>query len=667
MKKAYKRNAGRGENHITCNRKGIDISNICDRRIVKGLGYYKTKQVNDLRELVKGTLDSDSKNIGFKFKDKNGQIMGKTYEEFNEEIDSLGTALVSLGLKDAHISIISENRYEWGVCYYSITNGTGTAVPMDKYLPEREVENLIERGKVDAIFYSLPFHEIMVKISNKNNRIKYFICIDEILDKETGSPEPIKVNSTLQKYKFITMSSLIKKGRDLLRSGNRDFIDATINPKKMSILLFTSGTTSISKGVMLSHSNIVSNVLSIAETIKTYPTDVHLSILPLHHTFENTVGLSFMIYSKVCIAYCEGIRHIGENIQEYKVTLLVVVPAILEAMYRRVEAGIKASGKTRAVAVLGWISQALFTLGIDVRRKLFKSILEKLGPGLRLAVSGAAPLNPDVVRKFQKMGLRLLQGYGLTETSPVVAANNDFINIPGSIGHPLSEVEVTIDKPDENGMGEIFTRGKNVMLGYYEDPVATKESIDEEGWFKTGDLGTIDKKGIIRITGRAKSMIVLTNGKKAFPEEYEVLLDGIPGVKESFVWGNKAEDGDIQVCAKLVIDPEGLINSEELTGHGVQPKTNNETSGKLNGEDLEKFSEKEIKEYFAAKIKEINKTIPAYKTIRYFIMTYEDLEKTTTLKIKRSVEYEKTIGTLNNMGLEIRKLNGILIDRIRKP
>lgn len=657
--------------------KGIDISVKDGRRVVTGLGYYKTREISDLRELVKGTTESKGDIVGFKSKDRDGRIIGKTYKEFDMEVDGLGTALISLGLKDTHISIISENRYEWGVCYFSIINGTGVAVPMDKYLPEKEVENLIERGRVEAIFYSAVFHDMMVKISKKNQSIKYYICMDDIqnksdkpdksnklgksdnpdkLGKSDNSDNPDKPDipdlsnmagewgKVEHHSKFITMSSLIKKGRELIENGDHSFIDAPIDPRKMSILLFTSGTTSISKGVMLCHANIVCNVLSIAATIKIYPIDVYLSLLPLHHTFENTVGLMFMIYNGVCIAYCEGIRHIAQNIHEYGVTLLVTVPAILEAIYRRVQEGIRASGKEKLVTVIGWVSAALYSIGIDLRRKLFKSVLSKLGPGLRLAVSGAAPLDPEVVIKFQRMGLRLVQGYGLTETSPVVAANNDFINVPGSIGHPLAGVEVAIDMPDEDGMGEIITRGGNVMLGYYENPVATDEAIDTDGWFKTGDLGTIDKRGIIRITGRAKSMIVLTNGKKAFPEEYEVLLNNIPGVKESFVWGNKAPDGDIQVCAKLVIDMEKFtITDNQVLANSQMP------------------SEKELAELFSTAIKEINNTIPKYKIIRYFIMTFDDLVKTTTLKIKRPIEYEKIMGVLNKAGLDMRKANGKLI------
>lgn len=300
--------------------------------------------------------------------------------------------------------------------------------------------------------------------------------------------------------------------------------------------------------------------------------------------------------------------------------------------------GIKKSGKEKQVAVLAKISKGLNSIKIDLRRKFFKRILEQLGPGLRLAVSGAAPIDKEIIEGFDMLGLKVIQGYGLTETSPVVAANNDFYNKAGTVGQPLYGIEVAIYNPDENGMGEIITRGRNVMMGYYHDEVGTKEAIDEEGWFHTGDLGYIDDEGFITITGRAKSMIVLTNGKKAFPEEYEILLNNIEGIKESFVWGNEAPDGDIQVCAKLILN-EAVLKDK----YGRLP------------------SESELADIMQQEIRRINKDIPQYKIIRYFIMSYDELIKTTTLKIKRPIEHKKVIEVLDQAGLNMRKANGKLL------
>jgi len=287
------------------------------------------------------------------------------------------------------------------------------------------------------------------------------------------------------------------------------------------------------------------------------------------------------------------------------------------------------------------VSEALRFVKIDLRRKLFKSIFDQLGPKLRLGICGAAPLNPEIIKGFDKFGLRILEGYGLTETSPPVSGNNDFVNKPGTVGYPIAGVEVAIDSPDENGAGEIITRGESVMLGYYENPEATAEVIDKDGWFRTGDVGIIDESGTMKITGRVKSMIVLSNGKKAFPEEYEELLKNLPAVKESFVWGNQSSNGEVQVCAKLVIDKEKL---QQETGHIP--------------------SEEELALHYDAAIREINKTMPQYKIIRYFVITFEDLVKTTTLKIKRSVEYEKIRTILEKTGLEMRKASGRVIDTL---
>jgi len=608
-------------------KKCVDILSEDGRRIVKGTGCYKTRQVNDLKELIKESANNYGNSPAFKFKDKNKNIVTRSYIDFESDINNLGTALISIGLKGKRIAIIGENRYEWGVAYYSIINGTGIAVPMDKYLPSVEIENLIQRGKVDAIFYSPTYHDTMLDISKKHNRIKHYICMEDI--------------SSLEDDKFLSLPALIKNGQKLINNKDMSFVECTIDRDVMSILLFTSGTTSLAKGVMLSHANIAANVTSITGAIKIYPGDVHLSLLPLHHTFENTIGLAFMVHSGVCVAFSDGIKYVAQNLQEYGVSVLVAVPAILEAMYRKLQSGIKKSGKEKSLNLLINISQILRLVGIDLRKKLFKSIFNKLGPRLRLVISGAAPLDPDVIIGFDKLGLKLLQGYGLTETSPVVSTNNDFVNKPGTIGPPLCDIEVAIDNADENGMGEIIVRGKNVMLGYYEDVDTTKEVLDKKGWFRTGDLGSIDEDGLIKISGRAKSMIVFANGKKAFPEEYEVLLNDLPYVKDSFAWGNKAPDGDIQACAKLVIDIDSLVSDKK----DIPP-------------------DEELASMYKEAIKNINNLLPKYKIIRYFVLTKEDLVKTTTLKIKRPIEYEKITSALSKADIDMRKASGKFIEKL---
>ncbi|MGI6084371.1 MAG: AMP-dependent synthetase/ligase [Acetivibrionales bacterium] len=601
---------------------GYEVMTENGRRIVKGTGYFESVNISDCRELVKRSVKKYGIKIAFRFK-RNGKIIEKTYIDLDHDVDALGTALHDLGLKDGYISVFAENRYEWGVAYYSIINGTGVGVPLDKYLPANEVENLVSRGRVEAIFYSENYHDMMLEFSKKESTLKYYICMDDIdLPKDDS--------------RFILMSSLIKKGAGLVEQGDKRFTDAVIDREKMSVLLFTSGTTMASKGVMLSHKNIASNVASVSALLEVFPTDVHLSLLPLHHTFENTIGLMFMLLSGITISYSEGIKHLVQNIREFKVTILVGVPAIFEAIYGRIMDGIKKQGKDGLIKKVTKISNFLLKMGIDVRRKLFKAVLDKLGPDLRLLVSGAAPINAEILKGFQSFGITFLQGYGLTETSPVISATTFFQNVPGTVGVPVKDVEVTIDNPDENGMGEILVRGTNVMLGYFENPEETDRVMEDEGWFRTGDLGVIDEKGNLKITGRVKSMIVFTNGKKAFPEEYEVLLNIIPGVKESYVWGYKAPDGDIQVCAKLVIDKD-YFDEKGYTKEMI-------------GDELE------------AAIKNINKGIPQYKILRYFVLSYEELVKTTKLSIKRPIETEKIKSYLDKVGVDIRKINKSFID-----
>ncbi len=602
---------------------GVEMTLEKGRRIVRGLGFYNTRPVKNIREIVKNSARTMGSKTGFIYK-KDGNVIRKTYRDLDHDVDFVGTALVDMGFKGKKIAILSENRYEWAVSYFAIVNGTGIGVPLDKYLPRKEVENLIERGGVEAVFYSGAYHDIMVEIADSFPSVGLFVCFD---------PLP---KSTEDKNRFTTFMSLRDKGEALFRSNDRRFADAVIDVNAMSLLLFTSGTTNASKGVMLSHKNIASNVSSVEGILKIYPEDVHLSLLPLHHTFENTIGLLFMVHKGVCIAYSEGIRHIAQNIREFKVSVLVAVPAIFEAIHSKFMEGLEKSGKKPLVDKLISLSNGLDKLHIPARRKLLKSVLDKLGPNLRLMVSGAAPMNPEIMKNFQNFGITFLQGYGLTETSPVISATTEKVNKLGTIGVPVKGVEVTVDKPDENGMGEILARGKNVMLGYYENPDETKDVIDADGWFRTGDLGIIDAQGIIRITGRAKSMIVFTNGKKAFPEEYEQLLNSLSGIKETYVWGNPAPDGDIQVCAKIVLNREVFENQQITDTEKI-------------GEILEKY------------IKDINQSLPKYKIIRYFVFSDEELIKTTKMTIKRPLELEKMKTLIESTGKDMRKLNKSLI------
>lgn len=605
-------------------RKIVEVYEEEGRRVSRGLGCYELRTVSDLKKMVHQSAVSFGHAVAFKYNSANG-VVSKSFVDYEKDINSLGTAFHHAGFRGKRIAIISENRYEWGLCYLAAINGVGVVVPLDKYLPFIEVQQLVNRGKVDIVCFSPAYMDMMMGLAESDAKLR-FVCMSELA-------EAIKFDFA---DRFYSLQDLLKQGETQLAEGERSYIDAQIDVNALAVLLFTSGTTALSKAVMLSQHNLAANISSGTGILKAGPGDVHLSMLPLHHTFENTVGFLFMVHSGITIAYCEGIKHIAKNIHEFGVTILITVPLVLEGMLKKIQENIRKSGKEKLFSMMVRVSGALRRVGIDVRRKLFKKVFEALGPNLRLVVCGAAPLDPNLVIGFDQLGLRVLQGFGLTETSPMVAGTCDLLNIPGTLGVPIANVEVAIDNPDAEGMGEILVRGENVMMGYYEDEASTKECLIAGGWFRTGDLGSIDKKGIVRVTGRVKSMIVLGNGKKAFPEEFEILLNSLPQVKESFVWGYKAANSDVQICAKIVLQDDGRqFSSEERT---------------------------QLKATFDEKIKTINKDLPAYKAIRYYLFTKEELIKTTTLKIKRPIELMKTELWLKDRGLEMRKTSGCMMD-----
>lgn len=566
---------------------------------------HKMPKYQNLKEMLEksGEIYGDKPAYIFKTEEA-GKFREITHKEFREEINQLGTALINMGLKDKRIAVISENRYEWGVAYMATVAGTGVVVPLDKALPGNEIESLILRSEVEAIFYSNKYDHIMKEIKEKgNSKIKFFISMD--LEEQTDG--------------IYAQKELVNQGKKLIEEGNTEFLEAKINNEEMGIMLFTSGTTAMSKAVALSHKNICANLFDIASTIKVDENDVFLSFLPLHHTFECTTGFIYPISKGCKIAFCEGIRHIADNIKEYRITAMVSVPILFENMYKRVMKNIEKKGKLETVKKGIKISQFLLKIGIDIRKKLFHEIHDNLGGRLRLFVAGGAALDPETEKGFNELGVATYQGYGLTESSPVIAAEDDKYRRLGSIGKAFPSLDVKIVEPNEEGVGELVAKGPSIMLGYYNNEEATKETIDEEGWLHTGDLARIDKDGYIFISGRKKFVIVLKNGKNIYPEELETLLNKIEGIKESFVYGKPEEDGDYKICSKIVYDEEIV---QEVFGTAEEEK---------------------IKELIWQEVKKVNKTMPAYKYIREISITKEDLIKTTTQKIKRFEEIKTVL------------------------
>ncbi len=558
----------------------------------------------DLKDMLKQTGEVYGNRPAYIFKD-NGSMKTISHKEFRDEINALGTVLINMGLKDKRIAVISENRYEWELSYLAIAAGVGVVVPLDKALPDNELESLILRSQVEAIFYSSKYDTIMNTLrEKKNTNLKYFISMD--LQENTNG--------------IYSQKALQEKGKKLLEEGNKQYLDAKIDADKMGIMLFTSGTTAMSKAVMLSHKNLVTNVMDIIQRFDLTEEDRFLSFLPLHHVFECTVGFLYPVSIGGSIAFCEGVKHMADNIKEFDITAMISVPAVFDIIYRKVMKTIEKKGKMATLEKGKKISNVLLKVKIDLRKQLFKEVHESLGPKLKLVVTGGAALDPETEKGFNDLGFDVEQGYGLTETAPVIAAETPKCRRLGSIGKKFPSVEVKIDDPDEEGIGELMAKGPSIMLGYYENEEATKSALEPDGWFHTGDLARIDKDGFIYIAGRKKSVIVLNNGKNVFPEEIETLLNKVEGIKETFVYEKKEDDGDVKVCVEIVYDKEMIKDLYHI-------------------EDEEK-----IKEFLWKKVKEVNKLMPKYKYVREMIVTEEPLIKTTTLKIKRHEELKKVLG-----------------------
>ena len=554
---------------------------------------YDCIEITDLKDMLKKSGEQFKDKIAYKIKIEEGKYKTYTHEEVRKMIDGLGTALIDIGLKGKRIAVIGENRLEWEIAYLAIVCGVGTVVPLDKSLPKNELENLIERSKVEAIVYSKKYEETLEDIKIRGvGKLKHLISMD--LDEHTNG--------------IYSQKELIQIGEKLVADGDRRYTDAQINAEDMSIMLFTSGTTSASKIVSLSHKNICSNLMDIASVLDVDSDDVFLSFLPLHHVFECTVGFLFSLYKGAQTVFCDGIRHIVENMNEYKISVMASVPAIYERIFKIIRNDLNKQGKLDKILE---DEEKYKNFTMEEKRKVFKQIHEMLGGKIKLLISGAASLDAGIEQKYRNLGINLVQGYGLTETSPVVAIGNKKNYKVGSIGKTVPSVEAKLVDCDKNGIGELVVRGPSVMLGYYKNSEATRKAI-KEGWLYTGDLAKIDNEGYIFICGRKKSVIVLKNGKNIFPEEMENLINRIEGVEESMIFGKQVSEdaNDIKIFAKIVYNKETVLNTY-------------------------KIKEEQIYNVLNEKVKDINKTMPPYKAIKGIIISEEPLIKTTTNKIKR--------------------------------
>ena len=558
-------------------------------------------EITDLKDMLNKTGKMYGDKPAYKIRKANKEYEVITHKQVREMIDHLGTALIDLGLKNKRIAVIGENRYEWEMAYLAVVCGTGIVVPLDRSLPENELEKLIKRSHVEAIFYSKKYEEVIKKIiSNKKTHLKFLISMDTSENKD----------GIYSEFK------LIEKGRKLIENGDKRFINSVIEPEKMSIMLFTSGTTSESKVVSLSHKNIAVNLMDIASILDVSSDDRILSFLPVHHVFGCTVGFLFSLYLGAQTSFCDGIKYIVENLKEYEITFSSFVPAIYENIYRNIIRKLEKEGKLQETQKL---MEKYKNHSMEEKKEVFKEIHDFFGGHIRLLLSGAAALDKNVEQAFRDWGINLCQGYGLTETSPVIAVETNSNFRVGSVGKAVPHVEARLEDVNEEGIGELVVKGPNIMLGYFENEEATKEAI-VDGWFHTGDLATIDEDGYIFICGRKKSVIVLKNGKNIFPEEMENLVNKITGVKESFIFGKstKKDKDDVKIYSKIVFDRD------------------------IVKEAYNAYEQEDIYNAINNKIKEINSTMPPYKAIRGIVLSETPLIKTTTSKIKRQEEI-KTI------------------------
>ncbi|MBN2853265.1 MAG: AMP-binding protein [Clostridia bacterium] len=571
----------------------------------KGFDWiHEVREIKDIKDLLYSGLKVFGENVSFKVKNKQTAVYEDIlYKDYVKEVEALGTFLISLGLKDKKVVVTGENRYQWATSYMAVVNGVGMVVPVDKELPENEIINILESCKPSAIIYSGRKEDVIRSIAGKFDYIEYFIGMDLPPSEQSG--------------KFISYESAISKGHELLSSGNRDYLDIEIDINKVLILLYTSATTSTSKAVMLTHHNLASNLMAMSSVLYIDPSDVFLSLLPLHHTYECTCGFLCPLYRGASIAYCEGLKYIVQNLKEAKATVMLGVPLLFEGMYKKLWKSAEKSGSAPKLRKAIKISNFLLKLKIDLRKKLFKAIYEGLGGYVRIFISGAAGISPEVAEFFRNVGLSFYQGYGLTECSPILALNSDTEFEDAAAGKALPDVEIQIWEPNSEGIGEIVAKGENIMVGYLNEEQLTREAF-EGGFFHTGDMGYMDDRGFVYITGRKKSVIVTKNGKNIYPEEIESLINTSKYVLESMVFGKEVDkNDDLSVTLSVYPDLEAIEN------------------------DFGNAEKATVKKVFDDLVREINKNLVNYKNIKEVIIRDKEFVKTTTSKIKRYIEENK--------------------------
>lgn len=557
--------------------------------------YHKCEEVRDFKEMIERSAQIYKTRTAFKLKNKDGEIYSKTYEEVKNDIYALGTELIENGLTNKRIAVIGKNSYKWAISYLA-SSIVGVVVPIDKELHSDDVINFMNVAECECVLGDgKNLKTITENIEKLNNKKTIFVDFEK------------------------SFEHYLEAGRTLLEKGNTKFEEIKINPDEMKILLFTSGTTGNAKGVCLSQKNICSNILSIYGIVKVKRSDLFFSILPLHHTYECTIGFLLPLYSGASICYCDGLRYISKNMLEYHPSVILCVPLLLESMYKKIMKSLKKSLPEKYTKDG---ENPIDKLPFILRKIVSRKVKNTLGGRLRVFIVGAAAVNPEIANTFDKLKLNSLQGYGLTECAPLVAGNTDFFKRNDSAGLPIPTVEYKIDNPNQEGVGEIIVKGPNIMLGYYNMPEET-EKVLKDGWFHTGDLGKIDENGFLYITGRCKSVIVTKNGKNIYPEEIEMLLEKLDEIKEVMVYGKEPENNSRKEAEELIITARVIPDKEKIK--------------ELYGD----ISDQEIYDIIWKKIKEENKKLNSYKAVKALEIKDGEFEKTSTMKIKRYKELKK--------------------------
>ena len=559
---------------------------------------YQVPEIRDLRELLHLGCTNHKDWPSYLVKDvPGGEYRPIPFWRLGEDVDSIGTELFSMGLGKKKIALLGENSYNWVVTYLATTNGGGVIVPLDKELSRKELLHLIQRSGVTAIAYGDKFGDLVQGMKAEATDLIHFINMD--------------VSNDGRVLDSLSWEALRHAGKEKLDRGNTDFLDAEIDPEAMCALLFTSGTTGMAKGVMLSHKNIASNVYNMSKYVHIKEPGIGLSVLPMHHSYEMTCHILTAIYQGVCVAVCEGLKHIAKNLVESQTTVMLGVPLVFEGTHKKVFKQAASSGKDKSLKKGIALSKKLklYNRG-GITHKIFKDVHKATGGHIDLFIAGGAAMNARVLEDFQAMGFPMIQGYGMTENSPIIAVNKDRFSKAESVGFPMPGTEVKIIDQDAKGVGEILCKGPSVMLGYYENPEETAKVL-KDGWLHTGDYGYFDSEGFLYISGRKKSVIVTKNGKNIFPEELEYYLMESDYIEEALVYGEVDKQGDAVV--KAIIYP----NFESID------------------ENLENYDDKGLNDFLKKVIDDINEEMALYKRVKRFAVRKTEFEKTTTKKIKR--------------------------------